>query len=340
MGGDLSTRPRPTALEVARRAQVSQSTVSLVLQGKDAGRVSDVTRRRVLAAASELGYHPNAPAQALRMGRGHILALVVPGITNPFFGGVMLGAERAARAHHYRTVLVNTEEDEPWERELISALTAHAVDGFVLWSVDRRRLSALDGLRGRMVLVESDVTEIPSVHLDVAGGVRAVMRHLLDLGHRRIAHLAASYIDPTFTIRSVEYERCLGSAGLERRPGDVARAGFGLQEATEAAHRLLQQGFPPTAVLCDDDLLAAGVYRAARDRGLDVPRDLAVAGFDDIELAQILDPPLTTVAIPAERVGGEAVDLLVRVLDGAEVGAAHPIPLRLVVRGSTAPPRR
>ena len=322
----ISAPPRVTSVDVARRAGVSQSTVSLVLSGKAAGRISARTEEAVRAAALELGYRPNVAARALRTGVARSVALVVPDITNPFFGRVLRGAQRAAQRAGYTVVLVDLGNDRAWEEASLKALLAGPADGLLLFEVDLP-----PGAVEHAIQIEMCAGRLPVVRLDVEAGVDLALDHLFELGHTRIAHLASSFDAPTFDLRRDRLRERLGHAP----PSTLAP--FTFDGAAAAAGPLLDQG-GFTAIFCDDDILAGGVYLAARERGITIPTDLSVIGFDDLDFARVLAPPLTTVAIDAEGLGAAAFGALARDLAGETVEREQVMPVRLEVRESTSPP--
>jgi DNA-binding LacI/PurR family transcriptional regulator len=328
---------RTTGHDVARAAGVSQATVSLVMTNKAGGRISDDQRARVLQIARELGYQPNASARSLRLGRAHALALVVPNVANPFFSSVLLGAERAARSRGNAVMLLDTGNDVTWHRWVGDLVSSRAVDGCIVYAADPVAAKDVRRLGSKVVLVEARSPSAASIGLDVPGGVAAAMAHLFALGHRRIAHLAADYGFETFRLRADAYAAAQAAAGSKLSRDLTEASPFGIDASTLAAGRLLDRDPRPTAILCDDDLLAAGVYKAASDRRLAIPRDLSVVGFDDIELARILEPALTTVAIPAEQIGELAVDLLLKLIERGQRDVVT-LPLDLRVRDSTGSP--
>ncbi len=313
---------------------MSQSTVSLVLSGKSAGRISARTEEAVRRAAEELGYRPNMAARALRTGAARSVGLVVPDVTHPFFGLTMRGAQEAAWSAGYAVALVDVPLDRPLEAPL-EALRAGPADGFIYFSVEppARRPGG-----ERIVVIEAEPEGLPWVSLDTAGGTDAALAHLIELGHRRIAQLGSRVQYPTFRIRKARWEAALESVGVEPSADLWAGSGFDFDDAARAAGDLLDAADPPTAIVCDDDILAGGVYLAARERGLRIPEDLSVVGFDDLPFAHVLSPPLTTVSADAERLGAVAFKALAAVMAGEEV-AGQTLPVELVVRGSTAPPR-
>jgi LacI family transcriptional regulator, repressor for deo operon, udp, cdd, tsx, nupC, and nupG len=311
----------------------------LVLNGKAAGRVSPRTQEAVLRAAQELGYQPSLAARTLRLGRTHVAALIIPDVGNPVFAAVLQGAEQAARLHDYTVVQVSTGNDPDWQQRIVHALATRSIDGFILWALDLPESAQLELLRGNAVIVDGYSPAFPSLLLDVEYGASAALRHLLDLGHRRIAHLAANIDVETFRVRQRVYERMLNEANVPLREDYQATAGLHIEESCGAALDLLRRPEPPTAIFCDDDLMAAGVYKAAREMRLRVPADLSTVGFSDGLVAQLLDPPLTTVSIPMQELGQRAMKLLLSGLETELPPFVETIPLGFVVRDSTASPR-
>jgi DNA-binding LacI/PurR family transcriptional regulator len=322
-------------VDVARRAGVSQSTVSLVFSGKSAGRISAATTAAVRAAAAELGYRPNAAARALKTGAARTVALVVPDVTNPFFGALLRGAQTAARAAGYAVALIDTANDRDWGTASAEALQAGPADGLMMFEVDPPPRAAGAGAGAEpIVVIESESRGHASVRLDVEHGTADAIRHLLELGHQRIGHVASVHDRPTFRLRRRVVDRLAGP--------DVARVHctFTLDASRAAALELLATGDRGlTALFCDDDVLAAGAYLAARELGLAIPGDLSVVGFDGLDIGRVLDPPVTTVIADAGELGRIAFELL-----HAQLGGRRPrsrvLAVELAVRGSTAPPSR
>jgi DNA-binding LacI/PurR family transcriptional regulator len=329
----------PTSLDVARRAGVSQSAVSLVFGGKAAGRVGQQAQAAIRQAARDLGYRPNSAARTLRSGRSRLVALAVPDVTNPYFAGVLQGAERAAQRRGYAVMLASIRDERDWQPVILDALASRAVDGFLLCTTQPPTAGERAALRGKAVLVDAAAEAFPSLQLAVESGMHAALAHLLELGHTRIAHLAAAVDAETFHLRHRAYLEALRTAGCPITAAHQARAPFALDAARLAARQLLTAADPPTAIVCDSDVLAVGVYKAARDLGRAIPGDLSVASFDDSIFARILDPELTTVAIPAAAVGERALALLLELLEGGAVPAPATIPLALTVRHSTTAAR-
>jgi LacI family repressor for deo operon, udp, cdd, tsx, nupC, and nupG len=326
-----------TGTDVAQRAGVSQSAVSLVFSGKATGRVSKRTEQTIWRAAHELCYRPNSAAQALRLGCSKRLVLAVPDIDNPYFAGTLKGAEREARKHGYSTALAVVQEPQDWQRVILDALGSGSVDGFALFALRPPFAKVMEALRGKAVFVDAFRRGFPCVTLDIEGGMCIGVGHLLELGHTRIGHLAAGIHAQTFSMKKTAYLDTMRNAELANRVEWQAEASFDIDGASIAAQQILAGPEAPTAIVCDSDVLAAGVYKAAKAAQLRIPEDLSVVGIDDSLIARVLDPTLTTVAIPAAEIGEQGVRILVDQLRGLQTFKPRPNPLTLVVRESTAP---
>ena len=230
--GPLSAE-RVTSVDVARRCGVSQSTVSLVFSGKAAGRISPRTEAAVRKAAAELGYRPNAAARALKIGAARTIVLVVPDVTNPFFGGLLRGAQTAARAAGYAVALIDTNNDRDWGAASAEALHAGPADGLLLFEVDP---PAARRAPEPIVVIESEARGHPSVRLDAERGTEAAVRHLLELGHERIGHVASIHDRPTFKLR-----RRRGRPARRTATSPRVRCDFTLDGAQAATLELLRR---------------------------------------------------------------------------------------------------
>ncbi|OII60504.1 LacI family transcriptional regulator [Streptomyces sp. CC53] len=330
---------RPTSRDVARAAGVSQATVSLVLGDKWRGRVSERTADLVRRTAGDLGYRPNLAARTLRLGRTRTALLVVPALTNEFFARVYSGAATVAARHDFGVVLYPSPEGTGPARDPFASARA-ALDGVIASSMAADALTGIRGTDLPLVMLDSDPADPGSaaqVNLDVADGMRQITDHLLTLGHRRFLHLASAVPSWTFHVRARALATCLGTSHPDVSVRTVTTP-LDVPGACAAAERALTAPGPrPTALICDDDLLAAGACKAARRLGLRVPEDLSVTGFDDLALATALEPELTTVRLPAERIGERGMEALLAVLEGRPATPGD-LPVTLMVRGSTAPP--
>ncbi|MFD7667918.1 LacI family DNA-binding transcriptional regulator [Streptomyces sp. NPDC059788] len=328
--------PRATSRDVARAAGVSQAAVSLVLGDKWRGRVSPPKAEAVRAAARDLGYRPNLAARSLRTGRTRTALLVVPALTSEYFARVYTGAARVAAEHGFGVVLYPSPEGIGPARDPFDSARA-ALDGVIASSMATDALTAMRGGDLPLVMLDSDPGDgqaTATVNPDIADGVRRLTAHLLALGHRRITHLAAAVDSWTFHVRASALAEALrGAPDADVRTEPAALSVEAGLHAAQAA--LTRPGPRPTALLCDDDLLAAGACKAARRLGLRVPEDVSVTGVDDLALARALEPELTTVRLPAEEVGAAGMRALMAVLEG-HVPAPVTLPVDLLVRGSTA----
>ncbi|MEU6173517.1 LacI family DNA-binding transcriptional regulator [Streptantibioticus parmotrematis] len=340
---------RPTSRDVAREAGVSQATVSLVLGGKWHGRVSPATADAVRETALRLGYRPNLAARSLRLGRTRTALLVVPALTNEYFARVYTGAARVAAAHDFGVVLYPSPEGVGPARDPFGSARA-ALDGVIASSMAADALAAISGETAAaprtaggpgglpLVMLDSDPAQsgaAATVNLDLASGMRQVTGHLAALGHRRIAHIASAVDSWTFRVRRAAFDaatRDLPGAVVTRRAAALSVEG-GLRAAHDA---LTAPGARPTALVCDDDVLAAGACKAARRLGLRVPLDVSVTGFDDLALATAVEPELTTVRLPADEAGARGMAALLAVVDGLSPQQAD-LPVELMIRGSTGP---
>ncbi|MEW9519040.1 LacI family DNA-binding transcriptional regulator [Streptomyces tubercidicus] len=336
--GRPAATTRVTSRDVARAAGVSQAAVSLVLGEKWRGRVSPGKAEAVRAAARELGYRPNLAARSLRMGRTRTVLLVVPALTTEFFARVYTGAARVAAEHGFGVVLYPSPEGIGPARDPFDSAAA-TLDGVIASSMAAEALTPLRDADLPLVMLDSDPDDDradATVNLDIAAGIRQLTGHLSGLGHRRITHLAADVASWTFEVRAravADSLHGLPGAQLRRRP-----AACSVEAGLHAAHAALTGPGPrPTALLCDDDIIAAGACKAVRRLGLRIPEDVSVTGFDDLALAVAVEPELTTVRLPAEEFGEAGIRALLRVLDGRPANAPT-LPVELLVRGSTAPP--
>lgn len=327
---------RPTIYDVARLADVATSTVSRAFSTP--GRVSTRTRDRILEAAEELGYVPNNHAKSLRSGQHATIALVISDVTNPHFFELIRGAEAGARAGQNTLVVVNAEESPRIELEQIHGLLG-SVDGFVL-AASRLTDNDLRDLatRHRLVLLDRELSDIPSVTRDTAGGCRQILEHLSSLGHRDIVYCAGP---PTSWMGAARWSALHDAAeehGLRiHRVGPYTPT---VRNGAVAADGALRAGV--SAIVAHNDLLAIGIIRRLRDRHVRVPEDISVVGFDDIFVADLIEPSLTTLGGSSTRAGKLAVNLLLSLRaghSGAASQGTHQVrlPTDLVIRSSSGP---
>lgn len=330
-----------TIQDVARHAGVSTATVSRVLSAPD--RVAEPTRRRVTAAIEALGYAPNVAAKSLRTLRTQKILVTVPDISNPFFSQVIRGVEEAAHAAGYSVLLGDTRHEMEREEQYGAMLRRKEADGLIFLG---HRLPAsladlVESMGARTPIVNgceySPELGVSSAHIDNARAAGEAMEHLYGLGHTRIGVITGPLASPISRDRLAGAE---AAAARRRRAASlrVLVGDFTIESGLEQTLALLAMDPRPTAVFCFSDEMAMGALEAFRRRGLACPREISLVGFDDIRYAQHLDPPLTTVSQPMDRIGHEVVRLLLDILSGRAPAVRNvTLPHQLIVRASTAP---
>lgn len=330
---------RATQKDVARAAGVSQATVSMVLSG-GGGSIPAETWEKITKAAKDLGYVPNRFAQALKTNRSMTIACIVPDITNPFYPSLIRGIQSVADGLSYDVIAVNTDGAPERERHFLDWARQGRVDGVigVFFTLRATDFTPLVEAGVPVVRIESSKKrggDIPvdDIFVDSRAAALAVTEYLIDQGHRRIA-MVAGRRGPQAT-RIDGYRAALAKAGLEEHVAiDEEFSEIG---GTRAAETILSSAFKPTAIFAANDLMAIGVMQTLRDRAIDIPRDIAVVGFDDISAAKLVTPPLTTVAQFQWKMGERAAETLMERLRGLRTGAgtALEMPFELIQRGST-----
>jgi LacI family transcriptional regulator, galactose operon repressor len=333
----------PTLRDVAEAAGVHAATASRALNPQTRRLVNAETANRVIAVAESLGYQPNPIARSLKTARSGTVGLVIPDLTNPLFPPIVRGIEDVLGPAGYNAWLVNTDNDPAREQAQIESLRSRQVEGLIVATarLEHPLLERLHDEGVRMVLVNRRLRagDIPSVTADDATGIALAVRHLVALGHRRIAHLAGPQDTSTGLVRGRAFLEALRDHGLDDDPALVARCAYWTEaEGARAFRELLDGDVPFTAVIAGNDLLALGCYDVIAERGLSCPGDVSVVGFNDMPFIDKLRPPLTSVRVPHYEVGAEAARML---LDGLREPQRHArsvlLPLTLAVRQSTGP---
>jgi LacI family transcriptional regulator len=334
-----------TIRDVARLAQVHPGTVSRALNEDTRTLVSPETADRVIKAAEELGYRPNRMARGLKTNRSHTIGVLIPDITNPLFPPILRGIEDRLEEAGYTSLIVNTDNDPERERSHLEAMGARQVDGFISATarLDRELLADLAARGVPLVLVNRSLEDgrVAAVAVDDRHGIRLAVRHVIELGHRRIGHVAGPQNLSTGHRRHVSFLETMHGAGLDVAGGYVR---FGASFTEEVGARvcavMLERAPEMTAIVAANDLLAIGCYDALEARGLRCPDDVSIVGFNDMPLIDHLRPPLTSVRVPQREIGQVAADLLLERLGGnSQTVREILLEPTLVVRGSTAPPR-
>jgi LacI family transcriptional regulator len=331
-------RLRPGITDVADLAGVSATTVSHTLSGRRA--VSEASRVKVLAAISELGYRPNQTAASLRTQRTYTVALIIPDITNPYYPTVARGLQDVLGPAGYLSVICNTDGDHDVERDYLEQMVSRPVDGVVIaaFRTEPAQFKTLldAGIPVVMLGDTSDTDVSDQVMTDDRTGTAEATRYLLDQGITRIG-----FIDGEFGVgpgdqRVAGYHDALLSYGVRIDPDLLVTTDYTRQGGVDGLTCLLNLPDPPRAVLCANDLIAIGALDVARDRGLQVPRQLAIVGFDDIEAAAMVTPPLTTVVNPGYELGRTCGQLLLSRITEDFTGPRRQIviPTRFITRSS------
>jgi LacI family transcriptional regulator len=335
---------RPTQADVARLAGVSQATVSYVLNGNSVISVPEETRGRILAAVDELGYVPNGIARSLRTRRTYMIAAVIPDITNPFYPAFERGVQEAAEASGYDLIVFNTGGTAEKERRCVRSLQQGRVDGVVAVFFHLKAEDLLPLLDRNVALVRLEAVKkgaggldlpLDNLYVDNVAASRAAVEHLIGRGHERIGMIAGQ--GGPRQARARGYHAALAAHGLPPEEALTRDGDFSEEGGHRAMLSLLDGPRPPTAVFAASDVMAVGALVAIREAGLRVPEDVAVVGFDDIPVARLITPRLTTVAQFQENLGVRAAEMLLERLDGKapEQGRSEEMPYELIVREST-----
>ena len=325
-------------------AGVSTATVSRCLNAPD--KVVERTRVRVLEAVRELGYLPNFGARAMVARRTNTIGAIIPTMANAIFARGLQAFQEEARRLGYQLLVASSSYRADLEEEQARALAARGADGLLLIGLERAEtLTAFLAQRGLPAVVAwtyGAEAALPTVGFDNRAAMRGLAEEVLRLGHRRVAMISAPVAHNDRARARLEGLRdALGAAGLD--PGSntglrVIETRYGLDEGGAALARLMQGETPPTAVLCGNDVLAAGAIRQARALGLRVPEDVSITGFDDIELATLVTPALTTVHVPHQEMGRLAARCLVEMVEQSVRPRPAPLPTELRLRDSLGPP--
>jgi len=333
-----------TLLDVAKAAGVSLATASRALNGSTR-RVRPDLQERVLAAADALHYSANAQAQAMARGRTNIVGLVLSDVTDPYFSSIAAGAIRAAEAHRLVVTMACTFGREERELDYLAALRGQRARAVIVVGSRVQDRALLDRLAtevrafeqagGRVAFISQRKIPADTVVVENRGGARALAEALAGLGHRRFAVLAGRADLLTARDRSAGFREGAGRAGGHVAAEDVVHGGFTRDGGYAAMAELLDRGTDATCVFAVNDVMAVGAMAALRDRGVALPSGMAVAGFDDIATLRDVTPALTTVRLPLEELGADALEMVVQ--EPAEQPRVRRVRGEVVLRESTPP---
>lgn len=302
-----------TLQDVAREAGVSIRTVSRVINNR--AEIAATTRQRVQAVIDQLEYRPNTLARGLVMGRTRSVAVVIPQITNPFFPEFVQGVESVARDQDYHVFLCNTDENAEQEFKTLDALASKQVDGVVLCGtrLSQEQLARAATQLKLVVVTSRTLADIPVINTLGRDGLQQITQHLIQLGHCQIGHIG--WVQPGSSDRLDGYKEALRQNNLRVKDENIEIVNRAVIEQGRAAtHALLARSPELTALTCYNDLVAIGVLQACAARSLQVPQEMAVVGFDDVQLASLVTPALTTMRVPRHHLGQTAMRLLLELM--------------------------
>jgi len=333
-----------TIKDIAKQAGVSHSTVSRALHSSPL--LSDETVERIRQIANEMGYSPSAAARSLKTNRSQALGVIVSAIDDPFFGEILQGIEEIAQEHSYSMLIAASQRNPDRERAIVQDMRERQVDGLIIcsasFSAEQRRKLLEYGIPIVMVNDQAAEEYRYSIYHDDVDGSRQVTRHLLELGHQRIAYLGNSLSGRTTQDRLTGFRQEMAAARLNipdeyayEVPGGRPEDGF------NALRYFLDLPQRPTALFCFNDMLAIGMLTGLHNHGIRIPEDISLVGFDNIVFSAYTSPPLTTLDQPKRYIGAEAARLILNLLDTSEEDPNQEIQKlkgKLLVRQSTAPP--
>jgi LacI family transcriptional regulator len=328
--------------DVARQAAVSAATVSRVLNHPEI--VRPELRDKVTRAIANLSYTRDSAARALKSGRMRTIGAIVPTLGLGIFADGVEALQNRLSESGYTLFIANSQYDQRRELQELQSLIERGIDGIVLVGGSHgQELRALIQQAGVPVIttyVSKAQGGIPAIGIDNQRATRELTQYLLELGHVRFGTIAN--VPPSndrSRARLDGIQKALAEAGIQLRPSQIIRADHSLAQGRSALRQLLNDHPDTTAVICTTDTLSIGAMAEARKMGVSVPQQLSITGFDDVALSAQVDPPLTTISIPAAEIGRGAADYLINAIAGMPIPKSVQLPYRLIIRGSTAPPR-
>ncbi|EGI6810755.1 DNA-binding transcriptional regulator CytR [Escherichia coli] len=327
-----------TMKDVALKAKVSTATVSRALMNPD--KVSQATRNRVEKAAREVGYFPQPMGRNAKRNESRTILVIVPDICDPFFSEIIRGIEVTAASHGYLVLIGDCAHQNQQEKTFIDLIITKQIDGMLLLGSRLPFDASIEEQRNLPPMVMANEfapeLELPTVHIDNLTAAFGAVNYLYEQGHKLIGCIAGPEEMPLCHYRLQGYVQALRRCGIMVDPQYIARGDFSFEAGSKAMQQLLDLPQPPTAVFCHSDVMALGALSQAKRQGLKVPEDLSIIGFDNIDLTQFCDPPLTTIAQPRYEIGREAMLLLLDQMQGQTVGSGSRLmDCELIIRGST-----
>ncbi|MCI2256064.1 LacI family transcriptional regulator [Domibacillus sp. PGB-M46] len=329
----------PTIKDVAQLSGISKTTVSRVINNK--GYVSEEKKALVLKAMEELEYHPNLSARRLRGQLTTTIGVIVPKITNPFFSYLVDAIEEAAYEKGYQVLIFQSNEDPKKELAFLNLLKTKQVDGVIMTAVENHWSKVKSFIEhGPIVLcnVYIDKSKVPTVRLNQYKGTYDGIKHLIERGHRKIAYCTGGFFkkEGKGKERNQGYQKALEEAGISINPNWVFVNQHSIEDGQQVLRKILEMDERPTAVFTGSDEVASGMIAEANVRGIQIPDDLAIMGFDDQPIARVVSPKLTTIKQPVDRLGEKAVEIIIEKLNNVESSDEYcELPIELIIRQST-----
>ncbi len=333
-----------TIKEIAERCGVSITTVSRVLNNKGDS-ISEKTKERIFRVVDELNYVPNAVARSMVTKRTNNIALIVPDISNPFFADIAKGAERTCVNRGFHLFLCNSDMDKEVEKEYIRVLRKRLVDGMIITTQNTEEYDVIfeEMLEDNypFVFIErySDkLADVPGVFAGNMDGAYNITKHLIELGHKDIAFITGPLVTSNARYRLEGYQRALKDHDLPVNPKLIRNGNYKVAGGYRETKTLLEQNIQFSALFASNDLMAFGAYQAVKEYGLEIPEQLSIVGFDNIDMPGVIEPQVTTMDIPAYEMAVKAVTILLDLIEGRTPKESKVYyPLKLVNKGSTAP---
>lgn len=331
-----------TIIDVAKKAGVSKTSVSRYLNGKNSGHMSEKTKERIVQAIKELDYQPNSIARSLKQKSTNVIGLVVNDMSNLFFLEIIRGIETELKNSGYNLLVCNSDTNVEMELECLKMLEKRQIDGVILIGMNMP-VSHIEKIKTEFPIVlmerEPGKTNLDSVRIDNKVGAYAAVSHLIERGHTQIAHIAGPGIAAMAVERKEAYIECMRDHGLEVLPQYIVSGNYKLESGYAGMQSLMALKDKPTAVFCANDYMAMGALRYLMEQGYRVPEDVALVGYDDIMVARMVTPPLTTVRQPVWELAGVAARLLIERIEHKDImpeeGQTVIMQSKLVVRASS-----
>lgn len=332
-----------TIKDIAKMCGVSTTTISRVINGKFEG-VGDETRERIILKMKELHYQPNGVARSMVTKKTNTIALLVPDICNPFFPELARGAEDVCTSNGFSLFLCNTDGDLVKEQQYIKSLRERLVDGIIFTTQNNEEyheiFTKMLGEQYPFVFVEryaDQLNEVPGVFIDNVQGAYSAVKHLINLGHKNIAFISGPFVTSNARMRFLGYQQAMLESNLDINYNLVKEGDYKVSGGYAAMQSFLEK-YPGqfSAVFASNDLMAFGVYQAAREFGLKIPEDMSIMGFDNIPFPKVLEPKVTTVDIPSYEIGASAARMILDLINRIPLEKNQvTFPLQLVEKGST-----